>query len=90
MQDNILKILKQNANFDSILFPVTLIGRYVAENIDKPAEKINPESIKTLVFPDRKKIESKKLEKKLSEASKYIENKLEKQKVDEIRKKMFL
>ena len=86
MLDKILNSLSADPNLDDRVAIARSVGGYIKRNPNGAGVELTPEYIKELAFPDRKMIQQAKDEEFSRRFVKYVEDKIEKQRVEEIRK----
>lgn len=87
MRDKILNALSADPLLDDRVNTARMIGTYIKQNPNGAGVDVTPEYIKELAFPDRRAIQQAKDEEFSRRFVEYIEGKIEKQRVEEIRRK---
>ena len=87
MRDKILNALSADPLLDDRVNAARMIGTYIKQNPNGAGVDVTPEYIKQLAFPDREAIQKAKDEEISIKFVEYVKGEVEKQRVEEIRRK---
>ena len=86
MLDKILKSLSADPNLDDKVKTAQMVGRYINKYPNGAGVDLTAEYLKALAFPDRRKIQDQKDRDIADKFVKYVEDQIEKDRVEQIRR----